>query len=276
VCAAIRLGLGRGIVEILSEKTENGVVEQRFDLHVDGETVPGLRWCPERADAPRPTILIGHGGTQHKRVPNVLGLARRFVRHLGYVAVALDAPGHGERVTDPAQAERRRRAIEARIAAGPDAGGISLRPEEAKEWVERTTKGIAEWHALLDRLDEQGEGPQYGYWGVSMGTLIGLPFVASEPRIGAAVLGLAGLGSRPGGDRFEQAAHSLTVPVLLVLQGDDELVDRTAGLALFDAIGSSEKTVHINPGGHVEIPLFERDAYEAFFLRHLGPAGQVT
>ena len=63
--------------------------------------------------------------------------------------------------------------------------------------------------------------------------------------------------------------------MLLVLQGNDELVDQTAGLALFDAIGSSEKTVHINPGGHVEIPLFERDAYEAFFLRHLGPAGQV-
>ena len=261
-------------MEVLSEKTEKGVVEQRFDLRVDGETVPGIRWCPEHAGAPRPTILIGHGGTQHKRVPNVLGLARRFVRHLGYGAVALDAPGHGERITDPTQAERRRQAIQARIAAGPGTGGISLGPQEAKEWVERTTKGIAEWHALLDSLDEQGEGPQYGYWGVSMGTLIGLPFVASEPRIGAAVLGLAGMGGRPGADRFEQAARALTVPVLLVLQGNDELVDQSAGLALFDAIGSSEKTVHINPGGHVEIPLFERDAYEAFFLRHLGPAGQ--
>jgi len=265
-----------GIVEIRSEKTEKGVIEQRFDLHVDGETVPGIRWCPECAEAPRPTILIGHGGTQHKRVPNVLGLARRFVRHLGYAAVALDAPGHGERITDPARAERRREAIQARIAAGPDAGGISLGPREAKGWVMRTTKGMAEWRALLDCLDEQGDGPQYGYWGVSMGTLIGLPFVASEPRVGAAVLGLAGLGNRPGADRFEQAAHALTVPVLLVLQWNDELVGQTAGLALFDAIGSREKTVHINPGGHVEIPLFERDAYEAFFRRHLGAAGQVT
>jgi alpha-beta hydrolase superfamily lysophospholipase len=263
-------------VEILSQSTEKGVVEQRFDLHVDGAIVPGIRWCPERAEAPRPTILIGHGGTQHKRVPNVLGLARRFVRHLGYVAVALDAPGHGERVSDPTQAARRREAIQARIAAGPGSGGISLGPNETKDWIERTTKGIAEWHALLDTLEEQGQGSRYGYWGVSMGTVIGLPFVASEPRIGAAVLGLAGLGDLPGADRFAQAARALTVPVLLVLQGNDELVDQTAGLALFDAIGSSEKTVHINPGGHVEIPLFERDAYEAFFRRHLGPAGQVT
>ena len=260
-------------MEILSEKVEQGVVEQRFDLQVDGQTVPGIRWYPEGAEVPRPTILIGHGGTQHKRVPNVLGLARRFVRHLGYSAVALDAPGHGERITDPEMAERWRQAIQARIAAGPGAGRVAFRPEEAKEWVERTTKGIAEWHVLLDNLDEQGEGPRYGYWGVSMGTVIGLPFVASEPRISAAVLGLAGLGNGPGADRFERAARGLTVPVLLVLQWNDELVGQTSGIALFDAISSTEKTLHINPGGHIQIPLFERDAYEAFFLRHLGPAG---
>jgi pimeloyl-ACP methyl ester carboxylesterase len=257
-------------MEILSEKVEQGVVERRFDLEVDGETVPGISWSPEGAKAPRPTILIGHGGTQHKRVPNVLGLARRLVRHLGYSAVALDAPGHGER-TDPETAERRRQAIQARIVAGPGAGDAAPNPEEAKEWVERTTKGIAEWHALLDCLDERGESSACGYWGVSMGTVIGLPFVASEPRISAAVLGLAGLGSRPGAERFGQAARELAVPVLFVLQWNDELVGQTSGIALFDAIGSTEKTLHVNTGGHVQIPLFERDDYEAFFLRHLGP-----
>jgi pimeloyl-ACP methyl ester carboxylesterase len=262
-------------MEIISEKMERGVVEQRFDMLVGAETVPGIRWSPEAADARRPTILIGHGGTQHKRVPNVLGLARRLVRHLGYSAVALDAPGHGDRITDPEHAARRRRAIQARIAAGPGAGGIAPGPEEAREWVERTTKGIAEWRALLDGLDEEEAGQRYGYWGVSMGTAIGLPFVASEPRVRAAVLGLAGLGNRPGAESFEHAARALTVPVLLVLQWNDELVSQAAGLALFEAIGSAEKTLHVNPGGHVQIPLFERDAYEAFFLRHLGPAGDA-
>ena len=260
-------------MDVLSEKVERGVVEQRFDLVVRGEAVPGLRWSPEGVTGPRPTILIGHGGTQHKRVPNVLGLARRFVRHLGYGSVALDAPGHGERITDPALAERRRAAIQARIAAGPGERAATFGPDEAKEWVERTTKGMAEWRALLDDLDAQGAAAGYGYWGVSMGTAIGLPFVASEPRIRAAVLGLAGLGSRPGAERFAEAARRLRIPVLLVLQWHDELVRQESGLALFDAIGSADKTAHINPGGHVEIPLFERDAYEAFFLRHLGPPG---
>lgn len=32
--------------------------------------------------------------------------------------------------------------------------------------------------------------------------------------------------------------------------------------------------MHVNPGGHVNTPLFERDAAETFFARHLGgPAG---
>lgn len=260
-------------MEILSEEVEQGVAEQRFDLHVDGETVPGIRWSPEGVGGSHPTILIGHGGTQHKRVPNVLGLARRFVRHLGYSAVALDAPGHGERNPDPQAGEKRRQAIQARIAKRQRGEEIALDPQEAKEWVERTTKGISEWRALLDTLDAEGGGAQrYGYWGVSMGTAIGLPFVASEPRVRAAVLGLAGLRGLPGSGPFEQSARALTIPVLLVLQWNDELVGQKSGLALFDAIGSSEKTLHVNPGGHVEIPLFEREAYEEFFLRHLGPA----
>ena len=43
-----------------------------------------------------------------------------------------------------------------------------------------------------------------------------------------------------------------------------------AGLALYDAFSSSEKTMHINPGGHIQMPPFERDAVEAFYARHLG------
>jgi pimeloyl-ACP methyl ester carboxylesterase len=260
-------------MEIVSEKVERGVVEQRFDLHVGDDVVPGIRWAAEGATAPRPTVLIGHGGTQHKRVPYVLTLARRLVRHLGYTAVAIDAPGHGERVTDPDAAKRRRQALEARIAAGPGGGPPEFDPAEAKEWVERTSKGVSEWNALVDELDAGGGGGRYGYWGVSMGTLIGLPFVAADPRIIAAVLGLAGLGNRPGMEAFERSARALQVPVLLVLQWDDELVSRSAGLDLFDAIGSREKTLHVNPGGHVEIPGFELQSHEAFFLRHLGPSG---
>jgi dienelactone hydrolase len=260
-------------VDIINEVAEKGVVERRFDLKSGTEVVPGIMWQPEGASGPRPTILIGHGGTQHKRVPNVLGLARRFVRHLGFNAVAIDAPGHGDRVTDPEGAAEARRRLERRIADGAEGGarGMQLGPEEAKAWVERTTRGVADWKALLDDLEQTGTtDSRIGYWGVSMGTAIGLPFVAAEPRIRAAVLGLAGMSNRPGADAFEQAARSLTIPLLFLFQWDDELMTRESGLALFDAFASTEKTMHINPGGHVAMPLFERDAVDAFFRRHLG------
>src|SRR5690349_2454424 len=105
-------------MDVINETVEKGVVERRFDLKAGNEVVPGIMWLPENASGPRPVVLIGHGGTQHKRAPNVLGLARRYVRHLGYAAVALDAPDHGDRITDQAAADEQRRNLEARIQSG--------------------------------------------------------------------------------------------------------------------------------------------------------------
>ena len=99
-CARAATGRG-GTLEIIAEVCERGVVERRVALKVEaGETVPGIVWLLETATGPRPTVILGHGGVVHKRAPEVLGLARRLVRHRGYAAVALDAPEHGERVTD--------------------------------------------------------------------------------------------------------------------------------------------------------------------------------
>lgn len=100
-----------------------------------------------------------------------------------------------------------------------------------------------------------------------MGTSHGLPLVAEEPRITAAVLGLNGL--RPGDEKMKALAAKVTVPVLFLFQWDDELMTRQSGLEMWDTLASSEKSMHINPGGHVEIPPYERKAVEEFFARHL-------
>lgn len=262
-------------MDFRKKTVEMGVVERGFVLETAEEPVPGILWSPEAANTPRPAVLIGHGGTQHKRVANVLALARRFVRHLGFCAVALDAPGHGDRVVDHEAADRHRRALQDRLAAG--AAGTVTGPRtfdarEATQWIERTRKGVIEWKTLVDELDADGTvtNGSYGYWGLSMGTAIGLPFVATEPRVAAAVLGLAGLGTQPASEEFGRLARLLEAPVLLVEQWDDELVRRDEALALFDAIGSKDKVLHVYPGGHIETPAYERDAYEAFFARHLG------
>jgi len=254
-------------MQFTSEVTEMGVTERAFDLVVDGDRVPGIIWAPEGAAGPRPLLLIGHGGTQHKRIDTIVSRARTFARHHGYAVVAIDAPGHGERTT-PEAATAAREAITARMANR----SRERSPEDLRQAGDRTSKAVPEWKATLDaveKLDFVGQGP-VGYWGVSMGTGIGVPFVAGEPRVKAAVFGLSGL--RPGAEAFEKAARSITIPIEFVFQWHDQLIAREAGIALFDAFASREKTMHINPGGHTGIPAFEREAWERFFVRHLGSA----
>src|SRR3954464_2084524 len=84
-----------------------GVVERSFAVEGGDEVVPGIVWTPEAATGPRPLVLVGHGGGGHKRMPYVLSLARRLVRHAGYAVAAIDGPGHGDRAGDSPTGDRR-------------------------------------------------------------------------------------------------------------------------------------------------------------------------
>jgi hypothetical protein len=67
---------------------------------------------------------------------------------------------------------------------------------------------------------------------------------------------------------FEEA-RQVTIPLLVLLQWDDEGNDRQQALDLFDALGSAEKTLHANLGGHTGVPEFEAHDGNRFFTRHL-------
>ena len=237
-------------MHITSTSIEDGVAEERFEL---GE-VPGILWSPAGTSA-RPLILLAHGGGRHKAFPAVVSRARRYVA-AGFAVAALDAPGHGDRPRSAADdrfiAEYRRRV---------DAGEPS-----AAMLDEYTTslaaQAVPEWRTLLDALAPDA----VGFYGHSLGARIGVPLVADEPRIRAAVLGLL------GHDRYAEAARRITVPVEFLVQWDDELIPRESALALFDAFASTEKTLHANPGPHAGVPLFEVASSVRFFERHLGGA----
>ena len=238
-----------------AETTTDGVTERLFTL---GD-VPGVVWAAEGATAPRPLVLLGHGGGQHKTAPPLAARARRYVTRCGFAVAAIDAPGWGERPA-PAAYGPYNAEIEELSAAGKPLGDVF-----ARRGVVAAALAVPEWQAVIDALGELdwiGSGP-VGYWGVSLGTAIGLPLVAAEPRITAAVLGLMGR------ETLAEAAAAITAPVEFHLQWDDEIVPRDSGLALFDAIGAAEKTLHANPGRHGEVPGFEVSSSERFFRRHL-------
>jgi len=106
-----------------------------------------------------------------------------------------------------------------------------------------------------DRQAGQGGGQEHDRGGHRGG--------GGEPRVRAAVLGLAG---SPG---LAGTAARITVPVQFLVQWDDERIPRDRSLAVFGALGSAEKTLHANPGKHGDLPSFETGSALRFFARHL-------
>lgn len=249
------------MVEWTAEDVEaRGVRQRGFVLAVEGRTVPGLLWTPAAAGVgARPLVAIGHGGSGDKRRPAVLSMARRLVRHHGFAALAIDGPVHGDR-------------------RGDGLVGVPLVTAEfgqlwAADGEAMTDAMVADWQAAIaavQRLAEVGTGP-LGYWGLSMGTILGLPLVAAEPTVEAAVLGLMGM-TGPTRARIAADAPRVRCPVLFVAQWDDRLFPWTSAAALFGALGSRDKRLHAHPGEHGDVPVEELDASEAFLGRYLAAA----
>ena len=60
-------------MQFISKTSFNGAAERLFTLG----GISGVLWEPAGA-GPRPLILLGHGGGQHKKAPGLLARARRF------------------------------------------------------------------------------------------------------------------------------------------------------------------------------------------------------
>jgi pimeloyl-ACP methyl ester carboxylesterase len=247
-------------LQFTAESSADGVIERDCTV---GD-VPGVLWSPASGATHRaPLVLMGHGGGNHKKHPAMAGRARRLVIGCGFHVAVIDAPGHGDRPRTAHDEEEIAELFRARAAGEPE-GPIVVRYN-----AHLAELAVPEWQATLDALQdlpEIGADRPVGYFGLNMGTAIGVPLVAIEPRITAAVLG------QHWPDVLAEKAKQITIPVEFDMQWDDEHIPREAGLALFDAFASKEKTLHANAGRHKELPRFEVDSAVRFFARHLGRA----
>ena len=237
-------------------KPTEQVCEREFTVERQGQQSPGIVWHPPRSDARAPLVLMGHGGSGHKRSAKMLRLGQIFAGSYGWWAVAIDGPAHGARgavseSTDPAYR------------------AMWQRPGVVQHMID-------DWRAVLDALGEieQVDAARVGYWGLSMGTMFGLPYVATETRVVAAVLGKAGMRgpsvTRSGIDaHFRVHAPQVKIPLLFVMQWDDERFDRDGQLELFDMLPSRDKRLHAYPGPHADDGPESFEFGAAFLRRYL-------
>ncbi|NUS12601.1 MAG: alpha/beta hydrolase [Streptomyces sp.] len=229
---------------------DDGVLERQFIL---GE-IPGTLWTS--GDAPAPLILMAHNNGLPRTEPRLVARARQTAAY-GYAVATIDAPGCGDRPRSAADTQARadlRRAMQA--------------GEPVDEIFESlvgplVADAVPEWRTTLDALLAlPGIAGPVGYSGW---TALGIRLAAVEPRIAAA--GFFAGGYVPRAQREE--ARQITLPLLVLLQWDDEGNPRERALDLFDAFGSKEKTLHANMGGHVGTPWFELEEGGRFYDRHL-------
>ncbi|MFD9981718.1 alpha/beta hydrolase [Streptomyces massasporeus] len=233
------------------QRLDDGVLEREFAL---GE-IPGTLWTP--GIAPAPLVLMAHNNGLPQADPRLVARAR-YTAARGYAVATIDAAGCGDRPRSAAEEQARADLRQAMRAGEPV-------DEIFESFIgPMVEKAVPDWQTTLDALLELPEtGGPVGYSGGW--TALGIRLAVVEPRIAAA--GFFAGGFVPRAQREE--ARQVTIPLLLLLQWDDEGNPRQRALDLFDAFGSKEKTLHANLGGHTGTPPFELEDGCRFLDRHL-------
>lgn len=238
---------------------DDGVTEREFTLR----DFPGILWTPPAASSstPVPLILLGQpGGFGIRRMYPRLVVRALSAAAQGFAALCIELPGAGGRPPLPGAVRARAdlmRAISAGETPAPDVIDRLILP--------LVDRAVPEWQISLDEVLALPEiGQRVGFSGGVIA--IGTRLAAIDSRI--AVAGLFA-GSYVPRVTMEEARR-VVIPLHVLLQWDDEGNDRKMALDLFDAYGSTEKTLHANMGGHTGVPQYAGDDAARFFARHLG------
>lgn len=211
-----------------------------FEFMGSVRRVTGALWLPEGADRSTPFVLLGHGASGDRYQAPIPHLARRLADEAGAGSLAIDGPVHGLRQVGP---------------GGREAFQVEMSRDRFQDDM------VADWLAALEavRAEANVARSALGYFGLSMGSILGIPLLASEIDFVASVIGLCGTtgAGRSARERLLADAAKIAHPVCFIMQLEDELFPRDGYLALFDALASDDKRMHANPGLHPEVPAEE-------------------
>lgn len=220
--------------------------------------ITGAVWLPDERRASNTVVAFGHGASGNRYQAPIPYIAHRLVK-LGVLCVSMDGPVHGLREKNGG----------GRRALGPELKNLDIVDQMNQDWAMSIDLACSEF----DYRDEL-----FGYFGLSMGSIFGIPMLADRVTQGrpvtSATLGLLGTTGAASqfGNGLLNAARKIEVPILFLMQLEDELFPRNGYLELFDSFGSTEKSIHANPGLHPEIPGIEVRHTVDFFRDHLSLA----
>lgn len=197
--------------------------------------IPMALWLPSQEGGPYPLVMVGHGGSGHKTSNLVLDVVDQLMDH-GIAVLAIDGPVHGDRRNDKQEGALVRQEFRDLWSAG---GAID--------------EMVQDWKVALDEVCKNPaiDVSRIGWYGISMGTAYGIPVLAADSRIRAAVLGMWGTCRKPS-ERLEHDARKITIPVLFQVKTEDEIFTIEGQKNLYLLLGSMLKQYATYAGNHTD------------------------
>ena len=223
--------------------------------YVDHRKVTGCLWTPEEGTRHGVVVTFMHGASGNRLQAPIPYLSNLFASR-GIASLAIDGPVHGLRKKF-------------------DGGRLALYAEMSKP--KAFNHLFRDWELALE-LAETKLGfsiETIAYFGLSMGTFFGIPYLANRYLSGrsttVAVLGLMGPTGvvSPFRKRLLRDASNVHCPLNFLIQQDDEMFRRAGCLELFEALASPSKQVRENPGRHAAVPVSETDYSFEFISNQL-------
>ena len=182
--------------------------------------VTGAAWVPDQPVSRNTIVAFGHGASGDRYQAPIPYIVHRLLRQ-GLFCISMDGPVHG---------------LREQHGGGRPALGQEFRKNDVVEQMN------LDWQTSIQVACERFDitDANFGYFGLSMGSIFGIPMLADRVQQGHAVsvatLGL--LGTSGAASQFQQglldAAALLTCPILFLMQLEDELFPRDGYLDLFD------------------------------------------